>query len=61
MGPQLGRADQAARLFETGVAFARVCLCGVETAIAFACEKWVFLVRFLGAVVMPVSAVPCWR
>ena len=45
---------------ETGVAFAHVWLCGVETGIAFACEKWVFLVRFLGAVVMPVSAVRCW-
>ena len=48
------------RLSETGVAFAHVWLCGVETGIAFACEKWVFLVRFLGAVVMPVSAVRCW-
>ena len=45
---------------ETGVAFAHVWLCGVETGIAFACEKWVFLVRFLGAVVMPVSVVRCW-
>ena len=48
------------RLSETGVAFAHMWLCGVETGIAFACEKWVFLVRFLGAVVMPVSAVRCW-
>ena len=60
MGPQSGRADQAARLSETGVAFAHVWLCGVETVIAFACEKWVFLVRFLGAVVMSVSRGPCW-
>lgn len=51
---------RAARLSETGVAFAHVWLCGVETGIAFACEKWVFLVRFLGAVVMPVSVVRCW-
>ena len=48
------------RLSETGVACAHVWLCGVETGIAFACEKWVFLVRFLGAVVMPVSVVRCW-
>ena len=45
---------------ETGVAFARACLRGFETAIAFAGEKRVFLVRFSAAVVMPVSAVPCW-
>ena len=45
---------------ETPVAFARVCLCGVETAIAFAGEKWVFLVHFPGAEVTPVSAVLCW-
>ena len=45
---------------ETPVAFARVCLCGVETAIAFAGEKWVFLVHFPGAEVMPVSPVLCW-
>ena len=45
---------------ETLVAFARVCLCGVETAIAFAGEKWVFLVHFPGAEVTPVSPVLCW-
>ena len=45
---------------ETPVAFARVCLCGVETAIAFAGEKWVFLVHFPGAEVTPVSPVLCW-
>ena len=59
--PRPGPVDQAARLFETGVAFARVCLCGIETVIAFACEKWVFLVQFSGAEVMSVSVVPCWR
>ena len=58
--PRPGPVDQAARLFETGVAFARVCLCGIETVIAFACEKRAFLVHFSVAVVMPVSAVPCW-
>ena len=52
--------SEAARLSETPVAFARVCLCGVETAIAFAGEKWVFLVHFSGAEVTPVSPVLCW-
>ena len=49
-----------ARWSETAVAFARWCLCGIETAIAFAGEKWVFLVHFPGAEVTPVSAFPCW-
>ena len=48
-----------ARLNETAIAFARLYPCGSETAIAFAGAKWVFLVQFLGAEVMPVSAVPC--
>ena len=48
----------AARLSETGVAFARSCLCGVETAIAFAGEKRVVLVRFSVAVVTVVSYWP---
>ena len=52
--------SEAARLSETPVAFARVCLCGVETAIAFAGEKWVFLVHFPDAEVTPVSPVLCW-
>ena len=52
--------SEVARLSETPVAFARVCLCGVETAIAFAGEKWVFLVHFPGAEVTPVSPVLCW-
>ena len=55
-----GPVGQMARLFETIVAFARLCLCGIETVIAFAGEKWAFLVHFSGAVVMAVSAVPCW-
>ena len=42
---------------ETAVAFARSCPCGVETAIAFAGEKWVFLVQFSGAEAMVVSMV----
>ena len=40
--------SEAARLSETPVAFARVCLCGVETANALAGEKWVFFVHFFG-------------
>ena len=31
-----------------------------ETAIAFAGEKWAFLVQFSGVEVMAVSTVPCW-
>ena len=43
--------------FETLVAFARWCLCGCETAIAFAGEKWVFLACFSVAKVPLVSMV----
>ena len=43
---------------ETIVAFARWCLCGTETAIAFAGENWAFLVQLSGAVVMSVSQLP---
>ena len=56
---QPGSVDQVARWSETPVAFARWYLCGIETAVAFAGEKWAFLVRFLGAEVMWVSRVPC--
>ena len=41
------------------IACARLCLCGIETAVAFAGEKWAFVVQFVGAEVMPVSVVPC--
>ena len=41
---------------ETGDTFARVGRASTETAIAFAGEKWVFLVRFSVALVMVVSA-----
>ena len=58
-GPWLGATGLAAWLCETIVAFARWYLRGVETGIAFAGEKWVFLVRFSGAEVMAVSMVPC--
>ena len=43
---------------ETGVAFARAGRASDETAIAFAGEKWAFLVQFSGAVVMVVSQLP---
>ena len=62
-GPQVprpGPVGQVVRWFETVVAFARWRLCGFETAIAFAGEKWAVLVQFVGAKVMAVSAVPCW-
>ena len=51
----MGATGLAAWLSETIVAFAGWCLCGSETAIAFAGEKWAFLVQFVGAVVMRVS------
>ena len=67
-------ASQAARLSETGVAFAGAGRAATETAVAFAGAgraatetvvafagvKWAFLVQFSGAEVMPVSEVPCW-
>ena len=59
---------------ETAIAFARLCLCGVETVVAFvgagravtetggafAAEKWVFLAWFSVAEVMVVSMVAVW-
>ena len=42
-GSQPGAVGQVDRWFETVIAFARLCLRGIETAIAFAGEKWVFL------------------
>ena len=45
---------------ETVVAFAGAGRASIETVIAFAGEKWVFLVHFSGAEVMPVSRLPCW-
>ena len=58
--PRVGAAGEAARWSETAVAFARLRRCGIETAVAFAGEKWLYLVQFSDAEVMPVSAVPCW-
>ena len=57
---RVGAAGEVARWFETLVAFARWCLCGFETVVAFAGEKWVFLVQFVGAEVSLVSTVLCW-
>ncbi|EFF78776.1 hypothetical protein HMPREF0970_02322, partial [Schaalia odontolytica F0309] len=57
---RLGPVDRVARLSETAVTFAGVGRASIETAVTFAGEKWVFLVQFSGAEVMPVSAVPCW-
>ena len=51
----LGVAGEVAWLSETIAAFARWCVCGIETVIAFAGVKWVFLVCFSGAEVMAVS------
>ena len=45
------------RLSETGGAFARGYLRRVETFVAFAGEKWVFLACFSVAEVSPVSTV----
>ena len=45
------------RRVETLVAFARAGRASTETAIAFAGEKWAFLVRFSVAEVSPVSTV----
>ena len=54
---RLGPADQAARLSETPVAFAGAGRVATETGIAFAGEKWVYLVRFSVALVLLVSTV----
>ena len=54
-GPCLGATGLAAWLSETPVAFARWCVCGGETIIAFAGEKWAFFVQFMGTEVMRVS------
>ena len=59
-GSQPGAVGRVDRWSETVIAFARLYPCGIETVIAFAGEKWAFLVHFACAEVMPVSAVPCW-
>ena len=55
--PPPGPVGQVGRMSETAIAFARSCSCGIETAIAFAGAKWVFLAQFSGAEVMVVSMV----
>ena len=60
LGPRLGAAGEAARWSETGVAFARLRLRGIETGVAFAGEKWAFLEWFSVAEVMVVSTVAVW-
>ena len=59
--PQPGPVGQAARLSETPVAFAGTGRASTETGIAFAGEKWAFLVRFSVALVMVVSMVAFQR
>ena len=56
--PRPGPVDQAVRFFETPVAFASLCPCEVETGVAFAGEKRVFLARFSVEEVLSVSASP---
>ena len=46
---RLGVAGEVARWFETAIAFACLCLCGIETVIAFAGEKWAFFGAVFGA------------
>ena len=56
----MGATGLAAWLSETPVAFACLCVCGIETAIAFAGEKWAFLVSspgFCGGLFRPLSFV----
>lgn len=52
-----GPVDQVGRLSETVIAFAGVGRALTDTVVAFAGEKWVFLVQFSGAEVMVVSMV----
>ena len=55
--PLPGAVGQVDRWFETVIAFACWYLCGIETAIAFAGKKKLFLAQFSGAEVMGVSMV----
>ena len=54
---RLGPVGQAARLCETVITFAGAGRVSTETGIAFAGEKWVYLVRFSAALVTVVSTV----
>ena len=49
--PRPGPVGQADRLSETAIAFAGAGRVATETGIAFAGEKWVYLVRFSGVLV----------
>ena len=55
--PRPGPVGQADRLSETAIAFAGAGRVATETGIAFAGEKWVYLVRFSGVLVTVVSTV----
>ena len=55
--PRPGPVGQAARLCETVITFAGAGRVSTETGIAFAGEKWVYLVRFSAALVTVVSTV----
>ena len=55
--PRPGPVGQAVRLSETAIAFARLCLCGVETVLALTGENRAFLVCFSVAVATSVSTV----
>ena len=55
--PRPGPVGQAARLCETVITFAGAGRVSTETGIAFAGEKWVYLVRFSGVLVTVVSTV----
>ena len=55
--PQPGPVGQADRLSETAIAFAGAGRVATETGIAFAGEKWVYLVRFSAVLVTVVSTV----
>ena len=54
-GVAAGARRSCVWLSETAVAFARWYMCGSETGVAFAGEKWVFLAWFSVALVMLVS------
>ena len=59
-GHRVCAAGEVACLSETVIAFARLCLCGSETAVAFAGEKWALLLQFSGTEVSSVSVAHCW-
>ena len=58
--PPPGPVGRLGRWSETIVTFACWYLWGIETAIAFAGEKWACLGQFSDAEAMPVSVAPSW-